>query len=120
MHPESELPFQHCQRLPASYGLELFCVPLKNNSRIDASGQGHQAKHGLVVEKRCFINVDVGSAHQLPVLRAKTRLVQEPGNRIRLGKRPRHVRPTCFLRFGSQCDPALLAVGRHLLATTAD
>jgi hypothetical protein len=55
MHPESEFPFQHRQRLPTSYGLELLCVPLKNDSRIDAPRQGHQAKHGLVVEKRCFI-----------------------------------------------------------------
>ena len=61
VHPESEIPFQHRQRLPAPYRLELFRVPLKNHSRLDIPGQAHEPKHGLIIEKRCFIDVNISS-----------------------------------------------------------
>src|SRR6266446_1812945 len=111
MHSEPKLSFQHGQRLASAYGLKLPRIALKYYSRVDVPREVRQPEHGLIVEKRSFVNVDVGSPEGFPELGCKTRLIQEPRNGIRLTKRLRHVWPGRLLSFGSQRNPALFTVG---------
>src|SRR5260221_8007090 len=113
MHSKSELSFQHGQRLASAHGMELLRITLKYNSRIDVPRQAHQSDHGVIVEKRRFVNVNVGSSQRFPEPRDKTRLVQEPRNGIRLTKRLLYIRPSRLLGFDPQRNPALFTIGRN-------
>src|SRR5258708_26620152 len=93
MHSEPKLSFPHGQRLASAYGLKLLRIPLKYYSRIDVPRAVRQPNHGLIVEKRSFVNVDVGSPQGFPELGCNTRLIQEPPHGIPLTKRLRHVWP---------------------------
>src|SRR5260221_9893954 len=97
MHPEPKFPFQHRQRLATPDGLQLLRVALENDSRIDTPCQCHQPKHGLVIEKRRFVHINVSSPQEFPELRVETRFIQEPRDRICVTKRLRHIRPSRFL-----------------------
>src|SRR5260370_12696092 len=110
MHSEPKLSFQHGQRLASAYGLKLLRIALKYYSRIDVPREVREPNHGLIVEKRSFVNVDVGSPQGFPELGCKTCLIQEPGNGIRLAKRLRHVWLGRPLNFILQRNPARFTV----------
>jgi hypothetical protein len=53
----------------------LLRIALKYHSRIDFPREVRQPNHGLIVEKRSFVNVDVGSPQGFPELGRKTRII---------------------------------------------
>src|SRR5260370_1969077 len=88
----AELSFQHWQRLATAQSMELLCVSLENDSRVTLSCQIYQANHAFVIEKRCFIHVDVGASQGFPELRTEARFVQKPRDGIRIPECLRHFR----------------------------